>query len=268
MLLLRSIETEKPVASLVNFALHLDTVGGTEFSADYPHYLEQALRRMYGQKFTSIFGIAACGDINHIDVTSEERLTTSTIGTRLAETVMQQLPWLEPVTRPQLAIRHARIEVPLQRFTDAQVEQARRDIVKLGSKALPWIEQVRAHAILEVAERNSPTLAMEVQVFRLSEEVALVGLPGEVFVELGLAIKKASPFPTTWIFELCNDSPGYIPTRKGFVEGGYEVVNSRIAPGGGEQLVDAAAVLLNQLRLPQATTGRFGVLPAARSDVQ
>lgn len=38
---------------------------------------------------------------------------------------------------------------------------------------------------------NPEVLPMEVQVFRLSEDVAIVALPGEVFVELGLAIKKA-----------------------------------------------------------------------------
>ena len=32
------------------------------------------------------------------------------------------------------------------------------------------------------------------QVLRLSDEIAIVTLPGEIFVELGLAIKKASPF--------------------------------------------------------------------------
>ena len=36
------------VASLSVFALHLDTVGGTLFSADYPYYPEQSLRQELG----------------------------------------------------------------------------------------------------------------------------------------------------------------------------------------------------------------------------
>jgi hypothetical protein len=88
---------------------------------------------------------------------------------------------------------------------------------------------------------------MEVQVFRLSPDVAVVGLPGEVFVDLGLAIRKASPFAVTLVIELCNDAPGYIPTRKAFAEGSYETVNSIIAPGGGELLAEAAERLLKDL---------------------
>jgi hypothetical protein len=91
------------------------------------------------------------------------------------------------------------------------------------------------------------TLPMEVQVFRLSDDVAVVGLPGEIFVELGLAIKKASPFRTTLVIELCNDAPGYVPTAKAFKEGSYETVNSRVQSGGGEKLVEAATRLLKEL---------------------
>jgi hypothetical protein len=77
--------------------------------------------------------------------------------------------------------------------------------------------------------------------------VAIVGLPGEIFVELGLAIKRASPFATTLVVELCNDDPAYVPTRKAFSEGSYETVNSLVAPGGGEMLVETAVRLLQEL---------------------
>jgi len=77
--------------------------------------------------------------------------------------------------------------------------------------------------------------------------VTLVGLPGEVFVDLGLAIKQASPFATTLVIELCQDAPGHIPTEKAFTEGSYETVNSRIAPGGGEKMTQTAIRLLKEL---------------------
>ena len=83
--------------------------------------------------------------------------------------------------------------------------------------------------------------------FRLSRDVAIVTLPGEVFVDLGIAIKQASPFKTTLVIELTNDGPGYIPTRKGFSEGSYETVNSQIKPGGGKMVVATAVRLLKEL---------------------
>jgi hypothetical protein len=107
---------------------------------------------------------------------------------------------------------------------------------------------VEAYKIVAVHRINGDTLPMEVQAFRLGEELAIVGLPGEIFVELGLAIKKASPFKTTLVIELCNDAPGYVPTQLAFAEGSYETVNSRVHAGGGELLVEAAVKVLTELR--------------------
>ena len=76
---------------------------------------------------------------------------------------------------------------------------------------------------------------------------AIVTLPGEIFVELGLAIKRRSPFPNTFVVELANDNCAYVPTREAFAQGAYEVENSRIAPGGGEALVEEAVKLLQAL---------------------
>ena len=91
------------------------------------------------------------------------------------------------------------------------------------------------------------TWPLEVQVFRLGPEAAIVTLPGEIFVEHGLAIKKASPFKTTLVVELANDNCAYVPTREAYAQGTYEVINSRLQPGGGEMLVDAAIRMLKEL---------------------
>jgi hypothetical protein len=93
-----------------------------------------------------------------------------------------------------------------------------------------------------------------VQVFSIGRDVAFVGLPGEIFTELGLAIKLASPFAWTSVVTLANDSPGYIPDRKGHAQGAYEPVSSRVAPGSGEKLVEAAT-----LALIEHAQGVFGV---------
>ena len=69
---------------------------------------------------------------------------------------------------------------------------------------------------LAAMERAEKIVEAEVQVFRLDDDTAIVGLPGEVFVELGLAIKHASPFRTTLVIELCNNDIGYVPTKKAF----------------------------------------------------
>ena len=248
MVFLREADNDnEAIAAIVNFALHLDTVGGTKYAADYPYYLEQSMREKYGDKFILLFGTGTCGDINHIDVTEKERLKTDYIGRTLAETVTTKKESLKNVAEPLLAVRTGIVEAPLQQFGPEKVAWARENIKKVGTRELSFLKQVEAYKILARQMRPGNTIPLEVQVFRLSRDVAVVGLPGEVFVDLGLAIKRASPFETTLVIELCQDAPGYIPSKKAFVEGSYETVNSRIAPGGGEMMAEAAIRLLKEL---------------------
>src|SRR4029078_2332337 len=107
--------------------------------------------------------------------------------------------------------------------------------------------QVHAFERLDVVGGEGKPLEVEVQVIALGDELAWVSLPGEIFVELGLAIKKASPSKQTMIADPANGSIGYIPDRRSYAEGNYEPVSARCAAGSGEQLVEVAAKLLNQL---------------------
>jgi len=244
----REPDKERAIAAMINFACHLDTVGGTLYSADYPFYLEQSLREAFGENLVALFGTGTCGDINHIDVTRKERLKTDFIGRTLAETIKAKAAELKPLGEPALAVQSEIVQVPLQRYGPQDIAWARENINKVGTEELPFLKQVEAYKILALEQLGVDTLGLEVQVFRFSRDVAIVGLPGEVFVELGLAIKHAGPFPVTMVIELCQDSPGYIPTKKAFTEGSYEVVNSRIAPGGGEMLVETVVRLLKALK--------------------
>jgi neutral ceramidase len=241
----RDANGDRAFASLVNFALHLDTTGGTLYAADYPYFIEQNLREKFGQDFTLLFGTGTCGDINHFDVTMKDIRKPEIIGATLAGTVAAAQA--KAIAKPNLAVKRGVVEVPMQTFTAAEVAQARKDMDKIGTAELSFLDQVKAYKIMDLQCRRGSTISLEVQVFRLSDEVAVVGLPGEVFVEHGLAIKKASPFPVTLVIELCQDDVAYVPTKKAFAEGSYETVNSRIAPGGGEMMTEIAIKLLQEL---------------------
>jgi hypothetical protein len=124
-------------AALVNFALHLDTVGGTKYAADYPFYLEQSLRATYGENFVLLFGTGTCGDINHIDVTEKDRLKTDYIGKTLAETVNAKAASLMTIAEPTLAVRSETVHVPLQRYGPQKLAWARENI-KRSRRTRSW----------------------------------------------------------------------------------------------------------------------------------
>ena len=105
-------------------------------------------------------------------------------------------------------------------------------------------EQNRRDRRVDMERRELATAMIVVAVSNL----AIVGIPGELFVELGLALKANQHFQHTFVAGYCNDLIGYIPTRAVYPEGGYEVDTARIAAGTGETIVDTALSALATLR--------------------
>lgn len=98
----------------------------------------------------------------------------------------------------------------------------------------------------EAAASADPTRPFNLTVGRVGD-VALVGFGGEVFNEIGQAVKAASPFRSTFIFTHCNGAAGYVPTRASYAEGGYEVQSTPFAAGADEELIQATLTALRGL---------------------
>ena len=269
LLLVRAADGDKPLGLFTNFALHLDTVGGTLWSSDYPFYVEQMVQQTLGPNVISIFGNGCCGDINHADPAAPAVNKTDFIGQSLSKTVERGLAQLRTVAQPVLRVRTAKVSLPLQEITAEDVARALPLLADAkAGKEVDFFAQVTAYKTVVLDQlRNRPpfapagnsiswglshtwggvgdTLPVDVQVIALGQDVAIVCLSGEVFVDLGLAIKRASPFRTTFVVELCNCVETiYVPTRVAYAGGSYEVTNSALQPGSGEMLAETAVRLL------------------------
>lgn len=271
LLAVRNADDGKVHGILSNFALHLDTVGGMRWSADYPFFIERTLRKNFGAEVISIFGTGCCGDINHADPSTPQRNKADFIGDSIGSSICQQFAKLSPLKKTQLHVMSQAVELPLEDVTQPEVERAVEIVAlaKQGGKVAfldhvtsykqlildqflhrqPFTETAKhitwglSRSLAGVGER----LPVDVTVMTIGDDVAIVCLPGEVFVELGLAIKQASPFRTTIVVELSNAVETiYVPHRAAYAGGSYEVTNSALQPGGGEMLVEAAIKLLRQ----------------------
>jgi neutral ceramidase len=240
---------QKPLLTYVNFPLHLDTTGGMLISADFPATIARRLADWRGPEMLTVFANGCCGNINHIDVQWATRQggpeEARRIGTILAGDALKACRHLTPAVGP-LRVRCQPLQLPLAPFSDDDLRQARELDAKRDANA-PFLAQVKAYRVLDVAARKGKPFDVDLQVFALGQDVAWVALPGEVFVEIGLSIKAASPFRQTNVIELANGGLSYIPHRSAFSEGQYEVVSSRCAEGTGEMLVTTAVRLLAEL---------------------
>jgi hypothetical protein len=238
----------RPFAGLTGFAMHVAVYGGRTFSADYPGHLQAALRKTFGPDFVSVFADGAAGDVNQVNVTTADKdLSPEEIGGRLATAFV--MAKRAPVAA-KLAVRTGTVRAPLRDDRPDDLEVSRDRLVGPRSKSAEFLEQVEAYRVLLVHHmrtESGPDRPLPVQAVRLGQDTAVVTLPHEVFVELGLEIARRSPFNHTLIVTIANEVDCYIPTKKAFAEGSYEVTNSPYKPGVGELLVQEAVRLLNEL---------------------
>ncbi|MFN7937746.1 MAG: neutral/alkaline non-lysosomal ceramidase N-terminal domain-containing protein [Bryobacteraceae bacterium] len=247
-----STTAQRPLATYVNFAVHANCIGGTIVSPDYPGTLAKLLA-IRDPAMITLFTNGAAANINPLHLPEMRRLPGTAraerIGTILAGDVFKILNQTHTVAPHKIATATRMVSLPLAQSPAAEVNWARQIAQGFGKPGqAPFLDLVKASRVLDVARWGGQPRDAEVQVIALGREIAWVGVPGELFAELGLAIKRASPFPRTIVVELANGSLNYFPNRKAFAEGNYEPVSTRFAPGAGEALVDAATALLIQLQ--------------------
>jgi len=78
--------------------------------------------------------------------------------------------------------------------------------------------------------------------------IALIGIPGEPFTQIGVEIKKNEGWDLILPCCLTNGSQGYFPTKDAFDEGGYEARSSDYTSDVFENIITGAAQLLKMLQ--------------------
>ena len=243
----------KPVSTYVNFAVHLDNVGGTDISADMPYTLSTILGQVKGKDMVTLFAQGCAGNINHINVKTKDPQKghgeAKRIGTVLSGEVLKTYTRLKPLDITRISAKREIVKLQLPDISPEELPEAQEVISRTGKADAPkFLELVNAHKVVDVLDRKGEPLDAEIQVIALGEQCAIVSLPGEIFTEIGMYIKSRSPFPYTMVIELANGSIGYVPDRKAFIEGNYEPVSARCAAGSGEILAERALKLLNELK--------------------
>jgi len=248
----------KPIAVLINYTCHPAILAGDNFliSEDYPGYTMRLVEKE--KDALCLFTNGATGNINHINIFDPQQrrgfYEAERLGTILGKKVLSIIPKAKAIPVEELRIVREEIELPLRKITDSEIEKARKLAQGRKIKKISLVdglsEEVYAEQILALSKTSKKSLSSEIQAISLGD-IALVSIPGELFVEYGLEIKRKSPFLHTFIIGYANDYVGYIPTLKAFQEGGYEVrtgAASKLDPGAGEMINGKTLEILNKLK--------------------
>jgi neutral ceramidase len=256
---------------LVKYALHPTVIHSesTLVTADYPAYIREYLSKTKpGMKL--LFAQGTSGDQSTRYFRNGQSFEEACrVGTSIGlevDKVLNSMPLSEDA---ELFVRSVETDLELRilpeiSVAEENVRKAEKELETLKSLNAPYINIRNAELKLlgaedilgyvRLAEKGiKPELLVdeipvEIQVIGLGD-CRIVGIQGEMFVELGLKIKNESPFENTFVIELANGVlPGYAYTREALKEGGYETDTSMLSERSGEILVEKALELLNHVR--------------------
>lgn len=250
----------RPVATLANYAMHY--VGGTgpnEISADYFGMFADRIQELLkadrlDPPFVGILSNGASGDINNINFRvpavaqqpyEQMRLVANDVAAEAAR-VIASMAYQQKLA---LDVRTVTLSLGVRRPSAADLEAARVILEKAGGGPLVRLEQLYANETVRLAEYPE-RVEVPLQAIRLGD-AAIVAIPCEAFVEIGLEIKAKSPFKPTILIELANGYNGYLPTARHHELGGYETWRARssyLEIEAADRITSRLLALLDELK--------------------
>jgi hypothetical protein len=241
----------RPLAILVNYACHPVVFGADSIaiSADYVGHTRAVVEHATGAAMLFVQG--ACGDINPRQRATPGGRQAETLGVELAGAVLTAYATATPGAVAGIAAATTPVDLPLLQdasaipgLISAQDRQALHPTI---DQRLPWAATVSADPAT-----GGLTTPIALQVLRLGD-LAVVGIPAEPFVEIGLALQERGLGRPTMVAGYTNGCVGYVPMPAAYPLGGYEVSYSfayyrlpaPLAPECAERIVDAGRRLLD-----------------------
>ena len=253
---------------LLNYGLHVDCIGGEYASSDWVGVLKRTLRASLDAECIVFCGAQGDvgstnvhpmpGDMNDTEISFDNEMKSPGmarfIGRALAGTVLQVYDKVAYADVDSLDVIHHELraptnmpapeDMPLAREYVRLHEEGRDDLIPYSAMDLTTVV---AEAIRMCELENGPEyIPLDITGLRIGG-VALVGIPGEPFTEVGVEIKKSEGFELILPTALMNDYRGYFPMRSAFDEGGYEARTSRYKGGVAELVIEEGKAVLREL---------------------
>ena len=268
-------EGAKPIC-LINFQTHPDVVGGETITADWPGLTRKVFE-------AATMGEALClvingteGDVNHCNVLplpGEERDLSRTfdgadrgyghakhMANVLAASALSVWMKCASVDAGEIRFHVGTVRVPANKAKDTDeknlawanevwaLHEAGKDAeisAKYGCYEMELTTEVARAGRIRNMAKHDDFHDLPITTIAIGNDIAFCGFPGEPFNDIGVAVRKDSPFKLTILSCLTNGSRGYFPFSDSYKQGGYESATSPFGPTVADDLI---AGQLKQLR--------------------
>ena len=255
-------KSAKPLALLANYSLHyVGHVPEGMISADYYGEFARLMQaRMGGGDVVAIMSNGTSGDINNIPFLVKrpprkpfEQIQI--IAAKAAEAAWRALATIATHRQDaRLGMIQRQVTLKLRHPTAQQIAAAKA-VLAVKDQAqrdkLPPLAEAYARRTLSLATAPE-SITVPVQALTIGD-LAVCGIPFEAFAQIGLDLKKRSPFPRTMVIGLANGNNGYLPTPEQHKLGGYEtwLGSNRVQEDASVILTNNLLEMLNDQRTPK-----------------
>ena len=182
------------------------------------------------KNFVAMMTNGTSGDINNIDFYSKRAPRApfeqiQIVAYKTADAAWRAVKKIEKYDEnPTVAILQREVTLKYRTPSKEQLDKA-IEMMKLTRKERDAINKragsVASHTIAYASPEKERNESVIIQAIRIGDQ-AIVSMPFEVLVEIGLELKEKSPFPHTFTIELANGGYGYLPPPNQHKLGGYE----------------------------------------------
>ena len=235
---------------LFNHAGHPNVLSGDNYliSAEYPGHAERLLEEEFGGMAMFVNGAQGTMDIDGLG--RRDWAEMESLGAKLAAAVAGTVRGIEP--REEVTVRCAKLKLglPARKVSDEQLAWGEAIIEQTGGTVQPLADGVgddyKALLLKQLYAVQDRAILAE-QTCIAVDDTAFLSFPGELYTEIGMKIKAASPFSRTYIIGLANGYVGYVPTRKAIGEGGYAEDVRRVDADAEDAILSKSLELLKQV---------------------
>jgi hypothetical protein len=211
----------EPFAIFSNYGVHGTVLGpgNLQISSDLPGATSRYVERHYGGRVISPWTSGTAGDQDPIYRTGTDFQNVVALGAILGEEV-------------------ARVADAIKTTSRARIHGVQRVVTCPGKRTVQNPGPGRQYTF-----EDSDPVAIRLSLLVIND-IAIAGVSGEVFTNIGLRLKRESPFSHTIMITHCNGSSGYLPDDAAYDQVSYEILTTRAKRGCAEDAIVSGLVAM------------------------